>query len=81
MSSGTGVRYEISRRIGGGSFGEIFLGLSPTDEKVFIWILHIFVLLHDTNIINYFLYRLLLNSKSKVVKYHNYDMNIKYIEN
>ena len=36
MSSGTGVRYEISRRIGGGSFGEIFLGLSPTDEKVFI---------------------------------------------
>ena len=31
---GTGVRFEITRRIGGGSFGEIFLGISPENEKV-----------------------------------------------
>jgi casein kinase 1 delta/casein kinase I family protein HRR25 len=27
-------KYRITRRIGGGSFGEIFLGVGPSGEKV-----------------------------------------------
>ena len=27
-------RYRITRRIGGGSFGEIYLGIGPNEEKV-----------------------------------------------
>ena len=34
METKTGSRYEIQRRIGGGSFGEIFLGQSSTGDKV-----------------------------------------------
>jgi hypothetical protein len=29
-------RYHISRRIGGGSFGEIYLGVGPSNEKVLV---------------------------------------------
>jgi serine/threonine protein kinase len=31
---GSSPKYRISRRIGGGSFGEIYLGIGPTGEKV-----------------------------------------------
>ena len=27
-------KYRITRRIGGGSFGEIYLGIGPNNEKV-----------------------------------------------
>lgn len=27
-------KYRITRRIGGGSFGEIYLGIGPSNEKV-----------------------------------------------
>lgn len=27
-------KYRVTRRIGGGSFGEIFLGIGPSGEKV-----------------------------------------------
>lgn len=34
MATGVvGQKYQISRRIGGGSFGEIFLGVGPNNEK------------------------------------------------
>jgi hypothetical protein len=31
-------KYRVTRRIGGGSFGEIYLGVGPSGEKVFILI-------------------------------------------
>lgn len=33
-----GNKYRISKKIGGGSFGEIFLGVGPNNEKVNIYI-------------------------------------------
>lgn len=33
-SSVVNSRYHITRRIGGGSFGEIYLGIAPNAEKV-----------------------------------------------
>ena len=33
-ASFVGQKYQISRRIGGGSFGEIYLGTGPNSEKV-----------------------------------------------
>ena len=33
-ASFVGQKYQISRRIGGGSFGEIYLGVGPNSEKV-----------------------------------------------
>ena len=57
-------KYRITRRIGGGSFGEIYMGIGPTNEKVII-----------TQVIIYFdtppqfnlskWYRLLLNLKGR----------------
>ena len=32
-----GQKYQISRRIGAGSFGEIFLGIGPNFEKVYTY--------------------------------------------
>ena len=33
-TSFVGQKYQISKRIGGGSFGEIYLGVGPSNEKV-----------------------------------------------
>jgi hypothetical protein len=43
-SSIVGQRYQISKRIGGGSFGEIFLGIGPNNEKVVLCINKLFII-------------------------------------
>lgn len=32
-------KYRITRRIGGGSFGEIYMGIGPNNEKVLLLLL------------------------------------------
>ena len=36
-------KYRITRRIGGGSFGEIYMGIGPSGEKVCFFLLNIFI--------------------------------------
>lgn len=71
---GTGVRFEITRRIGGGSFGEIFLGISPENEKVWLSLYYLIIIeLHyfQNKKINFtiYIFRLLLSLKNKMQKF------------
>ena len=70
-------KYRISKRIGAGSFGEIFLGVGPNAESVrFINISRFLI-----SFLFYFGYRLRLNLNDKTQNAHSYVTNIRFIEN
>ena len=92
-SSLVNSKYRITRRIGGGSFGEIYLGVGPSGEKVrecdiyYIGVdwkcfrpLSAFLLPYVLSRISLYMgSRWPWNLKDTVHVVHNYDMSIRYI--
>jgi len=57
-SVGPNNNYRITRRIGGGSFGEIYLGIGPSGEKVMKYssLISILTIIYSYLLIFYFIF-------------------------
>lgn len=79
-------KWRIVRRIGGGSFGEIYMGVGPNNEKVTGILLIFQCIIQRTQIHLIFspylsIHRSLWNLKRKGLDVRSWGMNIKYIAN